>query len=217
CLAFGVLEGTINSGDVYQFAEPRGVARFVDAATFDRSAASHCRDIRDAGDHTERRVVLCEPKGGAVSRLLRPGDRPCRFFTRRVDENCIFRFSTAATELMTRRARATIPVIRRLVKEFADMPATALVKLGYATGDDMGAEHLWFEVHSASDGHVDATLLNQPFADLGMNQGDRGERPLELLSDWGVSTPAGMISPRTLAPARMMREHRREIMEVMAE
>jgi hypothetical protein len=80
---------------------------------------------------------------------------------------------------------------------------------------DLGAEHLWFEVHSAGDDHVDGTLLNQPFANLGMSQGDRGKRPLELLSDWGISTPAGMISPRSLAPARMMREHRSEILQMM--
>lgn len=216
CLAFGVLEESIKPGDIFQFAEPRGVARFVDAAAFDRSAAAHCQGIRDAADHTERRVVLCEPRGGAITRFLRPGYQPCRFFTRPVDENCIFRFSTAATDLMTQRARATTPVFRSLLEEFKDMPATALVKLGYATGDAMGAEHLWFEVHAADDDFVDATLLNQPFADLGMSQGDRGPRPLELLSDWGISTPAGMISPRSLAPARLMREHRSEIMAMMA-
>lgn len=218
CLAFGVLEGSISAGEVHQFADPGGFAHFVDAATFDRSAASHCRDIRDADDHTERRVVLCEPRGGGLSRLLRPltgsGYRPCRFFTRAVDDNCVFGFSTAATELMTQRARATIGVFRDLVAEFADMPATPLVKLGYTTSE--GAEHLWFEVHEIRGDQVDATLINQPFADVGMSQGDRGERPLELLSDWSISTPAGSITPRTLAPARAMREHRSEIMEMMA-
>src|SRR5690606_28879426 len=136
------------------------------------------------------------------------GFQPCRFFTRAIDDNCVFGFSTAATELMTQRARATVGVFRGLVAEFADMPATALVKLGYATGGGEGAEHLWFEVHDVRGDHVDATLLNQPFADIGLSQGDRGERPLELLSDWAISTPAGSITPRALAPARMLREHR---------
>lgn len=215
CLAFAVLEGEVSEGARFEFAHPGGIARFVGAGAFDRSCIPHCRGIRDAEDHTERRLVLCEPRRGLLSRLGGAGHRPCKFFTRPIGENAIFRFSRSASDLMAARARATVGVFAGLVEELADMPAAPLVKLGCPVRGEEGAEHLWFEAHGVRGDRVDATLVNQPYGDVGHTLGERAEHALDLLSDWAISTPVGQISPRTLAPARLLRERREEILELV--
>ncbi|MFG0285314.1 MAG: DUF2314 domain-containing protein [Phycisphaerales bacterium JB039] len=216
CLAFLALEGEIKEGEIAEFGHPGGVAELVGAAAFDRSAAPHCRGLRHADGHTDRRVVLCEPRRGLLAKLRGSSLRPCKFFTREMDDEAIFRFSEAATDLMAQRARATRGVFADLTCEFADMPAHPLVKLGYPIRGGKGAEHLWFEVHDVSGDRIEATLLNQPYEDVGLKSGERGEHSLELLSDWAIETPVGQINPRSQAPARLMRAHRDQILEMMS-
>jgi hypothetical protein len=90
---------------------------------------------------------------------------------------------------------------------------TALVKLGYPTTDG-GREHPWFEVHGFDGDTVDATLVNRPVA-LDLREGERAARPLELLSDWTLITPAGWVTPRSQHAARQLREHADDIRAAM--
>jgi hypothetical protein len=94
-----------------------------------------------------------------------------------------------------------------------------LVKLGYGTdsGDGTEAEHLWFEAHEVLQDSVDATLLNQPFDIADMSEGQRGEHPIERLTDWSILTPVGPLTPRTLEIARQLREARPEIVKALQE
>jgi hypothetical protein len=114
---------------------------------------------------------------------------------------------------MAERARATVPVLRGLADELAEFRVTPLVKLGYPTPDG-GKEHPWFEVHAFADDAVDATLVNRPVA-LDLREGERGMRPLELLTDWTLVTPAGFVTPRSQHAVRRLREHADEIREAI--
>ena len=75
-------------------------------------------------------------------------------------------------------------------------------------------EHLWFKLHGIDGDELDATLVNRPFkADVRMNE--RAMRPLELLTDWVITTPAGQITPRSDVTSRRLREHADELREAM--
>jgi len=85
--------------------------------------------------------------------------------------------------------------------------------LGYPT-PDQSREHLWFELHAIDGDQLDATLVNRPFkVDLRVNE--RAMRPVDLLTDWVVTTPAGQITPRSDVTSRRLREHADELREAM--
>jgi uncharacterized protein YegJ (DUF2314 family) len=75
------------------------------------------------------------------------------------------------------------------------------VKLGYpidSASEPTDREHLWFDVHAAKDGQVDATLLNQPYHIARMTKGERGWHPLSRLSGWSILCPRGRFGPDTV-------------------
>lgn len=85
---------------------------------------------------------------------------------------------------------------------------------GYPTPEG-SKEHLWFEAHAIGDDTIDATLENKPFA-VDLTPGERAERPLDLLTDWVLMTPAGSVTPRSMSAARSLREHADEVRAAMA-
>ncbi len=196
--------------DRFTFGHPHGEARFVPAGRFMRDADPSFAAFRDAGDHAERRSVLCEPGGRKVLGFGR-GDRPepLRFARRPPPGQFVMYVPTSMTELMAERARATLGVLRAMAAEFAEFQVVTIAKLGYPTGDG-GKEHLWFEVHGFGDDTLDATLANRPFA-VDLREGERADRPIELLTDWMLMTPAGNVTPRSMSAARRLREHADEI------
>jgi hypothetical protein len=202
--------------DRFVFGHPGGDARFVPAARFMRDADPSFAAYRDAGDHAERRSVFCEPAGRKLLGFGR-GDRPepLRFARRPPPEQFVNYVPTSMTDLMSERAKATLGVLRAMVAEFAEFKVVTIAKLGYPTGDG-GKEHLWFEVHGFGDDALDATLENRPFA-VDLRMGERADRPIDLLTDWMLMTPAGTITPRSMAAARRLREHADEIRASMAE
>ena len=202
--------------DRFVFGKPGGEARFVPAGRFMRDADPTFTAFRDAGDHAERRSVLCEPAGRKVLGFGR-GDRPdpLRFARRSPPEQFVIYVPTSMTELMGERAKATLGVLRAMAAEFAEFEVVTIAKLGYPTRDG-GKEHLWFEVHGFGDDTLDATLANRPFA-VDLREGERAERPIDLLTDWILMTPAGNVTPRSLSAARKLREHADEIRASMAE
>jgi hypothetical protein len=212
-LATMVLDREIGpSQGPFTFGYPDGVARLVPADEFMRQADRRFAAVRDGDDHADRRSVLCEPSGRKLLGLGR-GDRPepLRSARRPPAEQFVVYFPNAMSTLIAERARATIGVLRVLMAEFAEFDIQALVKLGYPTSDG-SREHLWFTVHAIGDETVDATLQNEPF-DVDLRPGERAERPLELLSDWILITPAGPITPRSMRAARSLREHADELPE----
>ena len=194
----------------FAFGQPGGDARLVPATDFMREADPTDAALRDAEDHDDRRSVLCEPVGRRLFGLgRRDRPEPLRFARRPPPDQFVILFPDATTALMADRAAATANVLRAMTEEFAEFEPVPLVKLGYATRDG-GREHLWFSVHGFADGTVDATLENRPFG-VDLRPGERADRPLELLSDWLLMTPAGPITPRSFIAARRLRERADEI------
>ena len=214
-IATMILDGEIGPSEArFRFGQPGGDARLVPAADFQRSADPADTSQRDAGDHEERRSILCEPAGRKLFGLGR-GDRPepLHLARRPAPEQFVVYFPTTTTQLMAERAKATIGVLRGLQAGFAEFEVVAIVKLGYPTPDG-GKEHLWFEAHTIGDETIDATLENKPFA-VDLTPGERAERPIDLLTDWMLMTPAGTITPRSMSAARRLREGADEIREAM--
>ncbi len=215
-IATMILAGDIGPSESrFTFGQPGGEARLVPAAEFQRDADPTAAAVRDAPDHDARRSVLCEPAGRRLLGFGR-GDRPeaLRFARRPPPDQFVVYFPTATTELMAERARATVGILRDLMAEFAEFEVIAIVKLGYPTTND-GREHLWFSAHAISDTTIDATLENRPFA-VDLRPGERAERPIDLLTDWMLMTPAGSITPRSMSAARQLREHADEFRQQLA-
>lgn len=219
-VAFAIIEGALKPDTAsFGIAYPGGTIRMVPAAAFDRQASAEDLAARGAGDadHVEKRSVICEPAGGWLSRLLRRGAAPSRFCRSADLEGCVMHLSQAATELMAKRAAATLGVLRTLREEFGDLELPTLVKMGYETDSGGGnAEHLWFEVHEIFDDGVDATLVNEPHNIASMKVGQREKRPISRLTDWAMMTPVGQITPTSLSAARTIRTHKDKFREVLA-
>lgn len=222
-IAFAILEGSVQpSTPDFHLAHPGGRIRFIPAYEFQRSAPAEFAALRTHDEnHSDNRSVICEPARGLLARF-RKGVRPSGFFSGTIADNTVFRFSSAASDLMAERARSTFGVFRELVGELAEFELPCVVKLGYPTAgaaDPSDREHLWFEVHGVADGSIDATLVNQPHNVPSMNEGDRGTHSPELLSDWMIMTPIGPITPRQMRPAREIREDKdrfRQFMQMVA-
>jgi Protein of unknown function (DUF4026) len=215
-IATMILDGEIEPDQSqFTFGHPGGDARLVPAPRFMREAAPAMTGLRDAEDHSDRRSVLCEPVGRRLLGMGR-GDRPepIHLARRPPAEQFVIYFPPATTSLMAERAQATTGVLRALMDEFAEFEVVPVVKLGYPTPDD-SKEHLWFTAHGFGPGTVDATLENRPFV-VDLRPGERAERPLELLTDWMLMTPAGAVTPRSMIAARRLREHAEEIQAARA-
>jgi hypothetical protein len=209
-LAFAALEGTIGPDtDRFALAWPGGEVRLVHVDRFHAQASPEHQKLRDPDSHSGRRAVLCEPAGGLLGRW-RTQPAPSRFLSRLDDDRVVFPFSTAATALMSERARQTLGVFRDLKTEFDSLELPALVKLGYEVegGQPDEREHLWFEVHRMTVDTVDATLGNTPNRVPGLTAGQRGEHGLERLTDWTIMSPEGPMTPRNISAARRLRETR---------
>lgn len=221
-IAYAIAGEKIKPGATFPLSHPGGDVRFVPAAEFQRTAAPQHASLRDAPDHTDNRVVLCEPGTGTgfFARLLgKHRARPSKFLSSARPEHPVFAFTKSATALMAERARNTIGILRDSMTEFAEFEFPTLVKLGYpvdgAAADDPDREHMWFSVHSIDGGSVEATLENQPYSVSHLKAGDRGRHDLALLSDWTMMTPAGTINPRSQTAARIIRENIPAIREAM--
>jgi uncharacterized protein YegJ (DUF2314 family) len=194
--------------DEVRFGDPGGTARLVPLTTFMTTAPAGLRTLhRELGPgHAGRRVVLCEPSRGPRRLGLgrSPSARPLELARRPPPDRFVVYFPSSATTRMAERARGTLPVLRARMVEFEELRPTALVKLGFPTRDG-GQEHLWFEAHGFTDRTVVATLQNEPI-DVDLRLGARAERPLDLLTDWALVTPAGWITPRSSLATRALRE-----------
>ncbi len=221
-IAFAIVEGEVGrSTPKFELAQPGGVIRVMDAAEFDRRADAKTKALRCDADeeHTVDRVVLCQPAGGLLGRLF-DKPKPARFLSAPRPDEAVLRFSAEAGTLMAQRARATYGRFRELADEFREFEFGVIVKLGYATDGATGEddkEHLWFGVNELMDDKIDGTLENQPFNIARMKEGQRGLHDLSLMSDWHIITPAGMITPRNMAPARVVREHKEELRKALRE
>ena len=222
-IAFAVVERRLELG-----GRPLGLATGV---TVQAVAARDClarlpadahRKYRDSVDdwHLDGHGILCEPaQAGWFQRLVRGArPQPSEALQHDFGDAGLVFYSNSATDLMARRARQTLPLLRELSVELADLDLPVLVKLGYPTdtGGPSDREHLWFKVHGFRGDEVDATLTNAPLDVADLAQGQRGTSPLELLSDWTILTPVGTINPRQTRALRLLRANRAQIARELA-
>jgi hypothetical protein len=171
------------------------------------------RDVDET--HTEGHGLLCDPASGLFGRR-REQPRPAAFFKAPLTREPLILFSTEASALMARRARDTYSMLRTMAAELAGYDLPVLVKLAYAMDRrPEDREHLWFQVHALEDEHVDATLVNEPAGISRLRVGDRGTHPVDLLSDWAVMTPFGMINPRWTVAWRRIRQDPEDFREAV--
>jgi uncharacterized protein YegJ (DUF2314 family) len=142
---------------------------------------------------------------------------PARFLSEDLMENPMFSFSDKASDLMRDRAQNTYQLFRSLREEFADFDFGYLVKLGIPTdpGAPSSHEHMWFAVDNLTDTEIEGELGNEPYYISSMKVGDHSTHSIELLSDWMVMTPVGLINPRSTVAARMVREDPEGVREMM--
>lgn len=112
----------------------------------------------------------------------------------------VFFLTEYKTERMEALARLRWQRFALLANHFAGAKGWRfLAKFGYGgDSDETRREHLWFEVHHAYPFGAEATLVNEPFQELGIQEGDRGSHELERLTDFRVSSPMGVHTPENI-------------------
>jgi hypothetical protein len=218
-VAFAIVEGAVaRNTPRFSLMGPGGDVRLVDVREFVRRAGRALNDLRTGADedHNRDRTVLCDVAGGLLGRLFGRLTL-ARVLSDEMPEEMIVPFSTAATNLMAERARGTYLQFRQLAGEFAEFEFPVIAKLGYRVdggGPDERA-HLWFEVNELGDDRLDGTLASEPVGIERMRKGQRGWHKVDLLTDWAIVTPLGMITPRYTVPARQIRGNRDRFRQLM--
>ena len=226
-LAFAIVEGNAKCNEPkVKIAEPGGIVRLVDVATFNAKAEPDVKALRLGSDesdedHNANRSIVCELQGGLLSGLFGGSKiRSSKFCSSPLDDNLLFMFSNEATAMMAERARKTVNLFAALKEELAEFEFPTLAKLGYPIDNAAGEfekEHLWFECHQISGDKIEGTLANDPIGIARMKAGQRGWHDAGLLSDWTIMTPLGMVTPRDTRPARIIRSNRDEFRRILQE
>lgn len=205
-IAFAIVEGLMSmSTPRFRLASSGPDIRCVSVPKFHRRARPEDAALRGKMDHTDKRVVLCEPGNGLLG--FWRNVLPSKLLSQPLSSDTCWSFSNEASNLMAKRAKNTYTVFQRCFHEtLGSNERSGLVKLGYLTDDGRNTEHLWFEVHECFDDVVEATLLNSPFFVRQLQEGERGRYSLENLSDWNLLLPYGSINPRSFRTLRQFRE-----------
>jgi hypothetical protein len=222
-LAFSVVEGRLQPGGEANVLVEGHSIRAVPVQDFltasPRGAQAAWRGSLDE-DHTHGHAVVCDaaPSSWWTRTFGGAATRPSQFLSNPMPDEPAIQFSHGATDLMAKRARATVGVFRSVTEELAEFGFPSIVKLGYRVdgGAELEREHLWFMVHGFDADSVDATLMNTPFRIARMRAQQRGRHSLEALSDWAIMTPVGRIDPRQTRALRFVRDNRDRLRELVA-
>ncbi len=107
----------------------------------------------------------------------------------KLGDNAIFALSDFETRLMKEAAQTTVGHFLDILESYnGNSDFSFIVKLKYDDLDTGKAEHLWFEVHGFDKEELtfDATLMNTPYYNIGLAEGDRGDYELSRLTDWSI-------------------------------
>jgi len=144
-------------------------------------------DEDDRGDsHSNEAVVVIPMKKNKVVTY--------KDYEKELTDNPIFIFSNFETSLIQEAARHTIGYFTGIFKtQKNNDDYRFIVKLGYLYNqgtDDEGQEHLWFDIEDIDEENMifDATLLNRPYNDVGLKEGERGKHDFDKLTDWQITT-----------------------------
>lgn len=151
-----------------------------------------------SGSFKDRKDNIHNDSSGALVAVDKNGNyHTLDYYKKELSENPVFVLSSFETEIMREAAFEKFEYFLRLLnKNKGDDKISFLVKLGYNNKEsNKDLEHLWFEVHDfTKEGYFDATLLNEPYKDLGIHEGDRGLHSMENLTDWQIYTDEGIYN-----------------------
>ncbi|MCC6898608.1 MAG: DUF4026 domain-containing protein [Polyangiaceae bacterium] len=214
---FAIVEGSVSSGGPpLEIVGGMPPVRFVASADLRAARGADFPEWVSALDesHLGGHAVACDAERNFLG-LFRRKPTPSGWLSGPLGDDMPTQFSQSASELMARRATATWGVFQAARADLEALALPALVKLHYA--DSRGSvEHLWFEVHQTRDDSVDATLINEPFSDVGLRAGERRNHELSRLSDWSIMSPLGQVTPRSLRLLRSLRQNREEVAAALA-
>lgn len=151
-----------------------------------------------AGSYKDREDGIHNNPSGALIAIDKEGNyRTLDYYKSELTDNPVFMISNFETEIMKEAAFEKLNYFLELLnKNKGDDKISFLIKMGYDSGNKSDREHLWFEVHDFNkDGYFDATLLNEPYKDLGMHEGDRGMHSIDKLTDWQIYTDEEIYHP----------------------
>lgn len=114
---------------------------------------------------------------------------PFEKYKDKLGDNAIFSLSNFETMLMKEAARTTVGHFLDILEQHNNNDDFSfIVKLRYDDLQSGEAEHLWFEVHAfdKEDFTFDATLMNSPYYNIGLVEGQRGNYELSRLTDWAI-------------------------------
>ena len=152
------------------------------------------KDRNDGVHNTPSGILLAVDNDGNYHSL--------DYYKKELTDNPMFMMSYFETSLMREAAFEKLEYFLELLnKNKGDEKTSFLVKLGYGETEENpnDLEHLWFDVHDfTDDGYFDATLINEPYKDLGMHEGDRGMHSIERLTDWTIYSEEGEYNSRNI-------------------
>jgi hypothetical protein len=210
-LAFAILEGRLRAdGTPFSLASPEGDIALVAVSDFTLQAAPEdlaLRDDKAQEGHTDDRGIVCEVRLEELAPFL-PAV-PAGLLMQELRPDQTFQFSSAASQQMSVRARATLGSALRSREAHPDLDLPLLVKIALATSSG-GLEHVWVRASLAGGEAIDGELLVQPHGVPGWSKGMRGRWPTSSVSGWHLQTPFGNASPHSFGPLRRLRANPEE-------
>ena len=119
-----------------------------------------------------------------------------------IADNPIFFISDQETERMSALAYQRFESYKKAFNTYFNPEADEenyyrfLIKLGFDVDHEMNKEHIWFDVYGINENNeIFGVCLNRPYAVEGLNEGDEGLYPQEMITDWLIYTPTNTITP----------------------
>ncbi len=179
----GVLEELFDGKIRLAYDIPTTLLSFEQAEKhFDKNILGMIDRDNDNDEHSRDILVVVPTEGGNIVAFENYKDK--------LGDNAIFALSNFETMLMKEAARTTVGHFISLLDQYADHEDFSfLVKLQYNDLESNESEHLWFDVYSYDKDNLsfDATLINTPYYNIGITEGERGDYSLSRLTDWLVN------------------------------
>lgn len=156
-----------------------------------------------SGSANDRNDGIHNTPSGILAAVDKEGNyHSLDYYKEELTDNPMFMMSNFETSLMREAAFEKLEYFLELLeKNNGNEQTSFLVKLGYGETEENSndLEHLWFDVHNfTNDGYFDATLINEPYKDIGMHEGDRGRHSIERLTDWEIYTEENNYNSRNI-------------------
>ena len=109
-------------------------------------------------------------------------------------QNPLFFISKEETNIRTIIAKERFNYVKQLSK---DKNNDIIIKIALPVDGGKNYEHIYFRLIEFIGDKFRATLLQEPYADLGIHTGYEGTYSVEDVSDWAIYTPDTTITPTT--------------------